>query len=82
MTIKAHLWEFLDQLGPATISGWRLFDEMVARTGRKTYPPTLLDYAREYADFSGALLECVDPARSVYRFTPGHKIAGAIVDRR
>lgn len=53
MTVKAQLWAFLDQLGPGTISGWRLFDEMHARTGLMTYPPTLLDYAREYADISG-----------------------------
>ena len=82
MTIKAALWAFLDQLGPGTISGWRLFEEMLARTGRKTYPSTLIEYAREYADFSGAAFECVDPARSVYRYTPGMRIAGAIVDRR
>lgn len=82
MTIKAHLWAFLDQLGPAKISGWALFDEMHARTGRMTYPPTLLDYAREYADISGGEFRCVDPARSVYKFSPGAKIAGAIVDRR
>lgn len=82
MTIKAALWNLFDSLTECDISGWRLFDLMYARTGRKTYPQTLLDYCREYADIAGAEFRCIDRERSIYRFTPGVKIAGAIIDRR
>jgi hypothetical protein len=80
MTIKATLHRLLDSQPPGLISGWLLFDLMYPLTGEKTYPPTLLDYAREYADASGAVFECVDRVRSIYRYEPGSAIAGAIID--
>lgn len=82
MTVKSALWSILDAMPDGTISGWKLFNAVSARTERATYPGALLAYAREYADASGSTFECVDPARSVYRFVPGVRIAGAIVDRR
>jgi len=82
MTVKAHLWELLDSMDERKISGWALFEMMQARTGRMTYPQTLLDYVREYADVSGALFVCIDPVRSVYLYRPGFKIAGSTIDRR
>lgn len=80
MTIKSTLHRLLDHLPAGEISGWRLFDLMYERTGRKTYVETLLKYAREYADASGAVFECVDRERSIYRYDPGARIAGAIKD--
>ena len=82
MTVKASLWELLDSMTERKISGWQLFAMMEARTNRATYPSTLLDYVREYCDASGASFVCVDPVRSLYEYTPGHKIAGALIDRR
>jgi hypothetical protein len=80
MTIKEHLWELLDSLKECDISGWRLFDMMYSRTGKKTYPSKLLDYCREYASISGAIFSCVDHKKSKYHYTPGIKISGGILD--
>jgi hypothetical protein len=82
MTVKAHLWKLFDSMQASDISGWALFEAMYARTGRKTYPQTLLDYCREYADISGAEFRCVDREKSIYRYAPGVQISGAIIDRR
>ena len=76
--IKASLYRYLDALPAGKISAWELFAAMQARTGRKTMPSTLLQYARDYADASGASFVCVDPAESTYRYEPGFKIAGAL----
>jgi hypothetical protein len=80
MTIKHAVHQLLDDLPAGLISGWQLFDLAYAATGRKTYPDTLLKYCREYADASGAVFECVDRVKSVYRYEPGARIAGAIKD--
>lgn len=80
MTIRAAVFDILDHLPPGDISGWKLFDLVQKETGRKPYPPTLLQYAREYARLSGADFNVVDPARSVYHYRPGVEIAGAILD--
>jgi len=44
-------------------------------------PETLLKYAREYADISGASFECLDKAKSKYFYKPGYKIAGRLWGR-
>jgi len=80
MSIRQSLFAFLDDLPPGNISGWELFDRMRERTGRNTYPATLLDYARDYCDLSGASFDCVDAERSIYHYSPSVKVAGAIVD--
>jgi len=80
MSIRQSLFAYLDTLASRDISGWQLFTEIQARTGRNSYPATLLGYAREYSAISGGRFDCVDPDRSIYRFEPGAKIAGAIVD--
>lgn len=82
MTVKSRLWQLLDSCGPRLISGWQLHEEIKRETGRWTYPATLLQMCREYADFAGAVFKCVDRTRSVYRYEPGAKIAGAHIDRR
>ena len=82
MTVKDALWELFDSMPATRISGWQLFNIMRQKTGLWTYPGTILDYAREYADAAGGEFRCVDRERSVYQFEPGMKIAGAIVDRR
>jgi hypothetical protein len=78
MTVASALYNFLDTLPECNISGWKLFDELVAITGRETYPNTLLQYARRYADMAGAEFVCVDRNKSVYHYKPGYKISGAL----
>jgi hypothetical protein len=77
-TVKAEFWRFLDSMPERIISGWEMYSIMYARTKRRTYPPTLLKYAREYRDISGAGFECIDVRESRYHYTPGIKIAGGI----
>lgn len=77
-SVKRSLFAYMDSRPAGVITGWELFAAMESRTGRKTYPGTLLQYAREYADVSGSTLECVNPAESRYQYTPGYKVAGAI----
>lgn len=78
MTIKAHLWELLDDMPSRIISGWQLYDMMYARTGKNTYPSKLLDYARDYCDRAGGSFECIDRAESKYLYKPGFKISGSL----
>ena len=78
MSVKSALWKYLDNLSRCEISSWQLYDAMYALTGRHTLPSTLLSYAREYADLSGSDFTCIDNQRSIYRYTPGYKISGAI----
>lgn len=80
MTIKAAVFGILDHMPPRTISGWELFELAHKETGQKTYPSTLLQYAREYAELSGASFKPLDPARSIYLYRPGIEISGAIRD--
>lgn len=80
MTIKAAVFDILDHLPPCELSGWKLFDLVQEETGRKPYPPTLLQYAREYAELSGAAFDVIDSARSIYHYRPGVEIARAILD--
>jgi len=80
MTLKAVVFETLDNLTEPKVSGWRLFDLVYLRTGRRPYPSTILGYAREWADISGGTFECVDPQNSVYKIEVCAKIAGAIRD--
>ncbi|MBU1081638.1 MAG: hypothetical protein KKB59_14240 [Spirochaetes bacterium] len=80
MSVKQVLFEYLDTLAAGSISGWRLFEDIAKRTGRKTYPQTLLDYAREYTELAGAEFNCIDNQKSVYFYKPGAKIASAIFD--
>lgn len=47
-------------------------------TGRKTFASTLLKYAKEYADISGADFICTNIKESEYSFVPNVKIAGAL----
>ena len=68
MTVASALYNFLDTLPECNMSGWKLFDGLVAITGRETYPNTLLQYARRYADMAGAEFVCVDAARNVKLF--------------
>ena len=72
-------FHYLDTIrSPVTLSGWGLFDILYAKTGRKTTPATLLQYAREHADLSGSELTYTGKDQK-YTFVPlGHKIGGAI----
>ena len=79
--VKSSLYAYLDTLPACNVGAWELFAAMQARTGRKTMPATLLSYARDYADASGASFVCVDPAESRYKFEQGYKIAGALTGR-
>lgn len=80
MSIRQTLFEYLDNRPAGFISGWELFQDMAKATGRKTYPATLLEYARVYATLSGAEFRCIDNQESRYYYHPGASIAGAIMD--
>lgn len=71
MSVTQELYKLLDDMKPGRISGWKLYSLMYKRTGRRTYPKTILDMARKYADITGADFLCVDPEKSIYLFRPG-----------
>lgn len=79
-TIKSALFATLDTFPERDLSGWQLYERMLTETGYRTYPSTLLQYAREYCKLSGATMTAIDHNRSVYHFVSGVKIAGAIKD--
>ena len=69
MNIRKQLFNFLENTeSPRKISGWELQNEMRAITGRNTYPSTLLDYTRQFADRTGAKFICTDRKNSKYTF--------------
>jgi hypothetical protein len=80
-SVRRATFEYLDGFTPnnkTILSGWGLFDMMYSKTGRKTTPATLLQYARDYADMSGSELTYTGKDQK-YTFVPsGHKIGGAI----
>jgi len=80
MTNRQAVYEVLDSYNSSILSGWGLFDLVYFKTGRRPYPPRLLEYARDWADASGGGFDCVDRAKSLYKVTHGHPIAGAIMD--
>ena len=81
MTIKAALWEMLDDLPSGRYGLWTLTDSLNAITGHRTMPHTVRRYIKEYADASGAVFVCVVQNDAIYQYEPGYKIAGAFVDK-
>lgn len=82
MSIRREVFKILDSLPEGNISGWKLHEMIYFKTGRRPYPPTLLQYARDYADISGGSFDCVDPQKSVYRYVPGFGIGSARIEGR
>lgn len=71
MTIRKEVFLFLDSIqNECSISGWQLYSAISVKTGRKTYPTTLLNICRVYADLTGGDFVCVDRKKSIYKFTP------------
>lgn len=82
MTVTKAVYEYLDSLKECDISGWKLYEIMELRTGRKTYPSTLLKICRNYADITGADFDCIDNQKSKYHFIPGVRLGSAIIAGR
>lgn len=82
MEMKRALFKYLDDAPECNISGWELYEIMVARTGKRAYPQTLLNYAREYANISGAEFSCIDAQSSTYHYKPFLKISTALISGR
>jgi hypothetical protein len=68
--ITRTLYKFFDTLPETDISGWRLFEEMHEMTGKNTYPSTLIQMSRDYADITGSDFTCIDRQKSIYHFKP------------
>lgn len=79
MTVKEAVFEYFDSLQSCNISGWKLFDHIASVTGKHSYPTTLLNYAREYADISAGSFNCIDNQRSIYHFEKGFVLGPAII---
>jgi len=79
MSVTKLVYNFLDNLSDGVvISGWALTNEINSRSGRNTYPSTLLGYCREYCDIVGGEWECLDNQKSIYRFHKGKITIGNI----
>lgn len=77
--IKKTFFKFMDTMPETKFGSWDLYSVMFSKTGVKTLPATLIQYAREYADIAGATLECIKPEESIYKYIPGCKIGDAIL---
>ena len=82
MTVTQAVYKVMDKLPEREISGWELFEIVKGFTGKNTYPSTLLQMVRDYADITGADFVCVDRQKSIYKYTPGFRLGTAIIDRR
>ena len=72
MSVTKIVYNFLDNLEDGfVISGWTLTNEINSRSGRNTYPSTLLGYCRAYCDIVGGDWECLDNQKSIYKFHKG-----------
>lgn len=72
MTVTKIVYDFLDNLADGVeVSGWSLTEQINAKSGRHTYPSTLLDYCRDYCSITGGDWECVDKIKSIYKFHKG-----------
>ena len=81
MTITKALYNYLDSFDEQVeLSGWQIFDAIRDVTGKNTYPSTLLQMCREYADITGADFICINNQKSLYRFTPNIKLGNAIIE--
>lgn len=82
-SVSSYVYDYLDSLEDLSIvSGWQLFDIILAQTDKHTYPSTLLRYCRNYCDMVGGEFECLDRSKSKYRYHKGaFKLNGYIPSR-
>ena len=78
-TIKAYLWELLDDLPSGKYGLWYLTDSLNIITGHRSMPHTVRRYIREYCEYSGAEFVCIVQNDAIYQYTQGYKIAGALI---
>ena len=80
MSVTKIVYNFLDNLEDGfVISGWTLTNEINSRSGRNTYPSTLLGYCRAYCDIVGGDWECLDNQKSIYKFHKGSVTLGKYI---
>ncbi len=83
LSVTRAVYAVLDELPEGRISGRELqYRVTLMLEDKDPYHSTVLDKARTYCDIAGASLVCVDRKRSIYQFSPGHKIATAIIEGR
>jgi hypothetical protein len=80
MTIKQVVFQYLDSCPEKLITGWCLFDEIRPLTGRETYPSTLIEYCKLYADITSGSFKCVNRQKSIYKFILGFGIGSARIE--
>lgn len=77
--VKAKVYKYLDTVhSPKVFHGWDLQHIMLSITQKNTYPSTLLDYVRDYADETGSNFVCLDKNKSKYKFERVHKYGNSI----
>ena len=80
MTVTKAVYKYLDSFNSKVeLSGWQIFEAIKDITGKWTYPSTLIQMCRNYADITGADFECIDNQKSLYRFIPNVKLGNAII---
>lgn len=81
MTVKAALWQMMDDLPAGRYGLWVLTDMLNGITRQHTMPHTVKRYIKEYADYAGADFACIVQNKSIFEYTPGVKISGAYIDK-
>jgi hypothetical protein len=78
LSVRQAVFKYLDHQPAGIIYGLHLQQTINAKTKKETFASTILKYAKDYADASGAELICLKKQESKYQFTPGFKIFGAL----
>lgn len=78
LSVRQTLFRYLDSLPECTIYGLHLQMTINGITGKATFASTILSYAKDYADRSGATFECLKKQESKYHYIPCVKISGAL----
>lgn len=77
-SVRQTVYRFLENHEAGIIFGLQLTKHINLVTGKETYAGTILSYAKQYADASGASFDCLSIKESKYRYEPGFKIVGGI----
>lgn len=81
--IKHAVFLYLDSMkSERIIGGWTIRDMIAKRLQYEVYPTVVLKLCKHWAVISGGRFDCIERAKSIYKFTPGcRKVAGTDLEK-